>query len=43
LDNQIPIGSRILEVGCGTGQLINLLSFSNITAAGIEMWHIFGF
>jgi len=36
LDEQIPFGSRVLEVGCGTGQLSNFLGMSwgrNIFAA----------
>ena len=28
LDDHIPIGSRVLEVGCGTGQLTNFLGLS---------------
>jgi len=37
LDDQIPFGARILECGCGTGQLTNFLSISNRTAIGIDI------
>jgi ubiquinone/menaquinone biosynthesis C-methylase UbiE/uncharacterized protein YbaR (Trm112 family) len=29
LDQQVPLGARVLEVGCGTGQLSNFLSIAN--------------
>ena len=29
LDDQVPPGTRILECGCGTGQLTNFLSIAN--------------
>ncbi len=29
LDEQVPPGARVLEVGCGTGQLSNFLSIAN--------------
>ena len=31
LDDQIPFGARILECGCGTGQMSNFLSVANRT------------
>lgn len=31
LDEQVPPGARVLEVGCGTGQLSNFLSIANRT------------
>ena len=31
LDEQVPAGARVLEVGCGTGQLSNFLSIANRT------------
>jgi len=37
LDEQIPYGIRILEVGCGTGQLCNFLSMANRTVIGTDM------
>jgi len=37
LDDQIPFGSRILECGCGTGQLTNFLSIANKTVIGTDM------
>ena len=37
LDDQIPFGARILECGCGTGQLTNFLSVANRTAIGTDM------
>ena len=37
LDDQIPFGTRIIECGCGTGQLTNFLSISNRTVIGVDM------
>ena len=37
LDDQIPFGSRILECGCGTGQLTNFLSIANRTVIGTDI------
>src|SRR5438093_9887951 len=37
LDEQIPFGSRVLECGCGTGQLSNFLSVANRTVIGADM------
>ena len=37
LDEQIPYGVRILEVGCGTGQLTNFLSIPNRTVIGTDL------
>lgn len=37
LDDQIPPGSRVLECGCGTGQLSNFLSIANRTVFGTDM------
>lgn len=37
LDDQIPAGARILECGCGTGQLTNFLSIANRTAIGADI------
>jgi SAM-dependent methyltransferase len=37
LDQQIPIGSRILEVGCGTGQLSAFLSIGGRAVVGVDM------
>lgn len=37
LDDQIPFGTRILECGCGTGQLTNFLSVSNRTVIGTDI------
>ena len=37
LDDQIPFGTRILECGCGTGQLTNFLSLSSRTVIGTDM------
>lgn len=36
LDEQVPFGTRILEVGCGTGQLTNFLSIANRTVIGAD-------
>lgn len=37
LDDQIPFGARILECGCGTGQLSNFLSIANRTVVGTDI------
>jgi SAM-dependent methyltransferase len=37
LDEQIPFGSRVVECGCGTGQLSNFLSVANRTVIGADM------
>lgn len=37
LDEQIPFGARILECGCGTGQLTNFLSIASRTVMGTDM------
>jgi SAM-dependent methyltransferase len=37
LDDQIPSGARILECGCGTGQLSNFLSIANRTVFGTDL------
>lgn len=37
LDDQIPPGARILECGCGTGQMSNFLSVANRTVFGSDM------
>ncbi len=37
LDDQIPYGARILECGCGTGQLTNFLSVSNRIVIGTDI------
>jgi SAM-dependent methyltransferase len=37
LDDQIPFGTRILECGCGTGQLTNFLSIANRTVIGTDI------
>ena len=37
LDRQIPFGSKVLEVGCGTGQLSNFLGISNRYIFGTDI------
>lgn len=37
LDEQIPFGARILECGCGTGQMTNFLSIANRTVIGTDI------
>jgi SAM-dependent methyltransferase len=37
LDDQIPAGVRILECGCGTGQMSNFLSVASRTVFGSDM------
>jgi 2-polyprenyl-3-methyl-5-hydroxy-6-metoxy-1,4-benzoquinol methylase/uncharacterized protein YbaR (Trm112 family) len=37
LDDQIPFGTRVLECGCGTGQLTNFLSIGWRTVIGTDI------
>ena len=37
LDRQIPVGARILEIGCGTGQLGAFLSVGGRAVVGVDM------
>lgn len=37
LDEQIPFGVRIFEIGCGTGQLSSFLSIANRTVVGADI------
>ena len=37
LDRQIPIGARVLEVGCGTGQLGLFLSIGGRAVVGVDL------
>ena len=37
LDEQIPFGARVIECGCGTGQLTNFLSIANRTVVGADL------
>ena len=37
LDEQIPFGTRVLEAGCGTGQMSNFLSVANRTVVGADL------
>jgi SAM-dependent methyltransferase len=37
LDDQIPYGTKIIECGCGTGQLTSFLSVAGRTAIGADM------
>jgi SAM-dependent methyltransferase len=37
LDDQVPAGTRIIECGCGTGQLSSFLSIANRTVFGADM------
>ena len=37
LDDQIPYGARIIECGCGTGQLTNFLSVAGRTVIGADI------
>ena len=36
LDEQLPLGVKILDAGCGTGQLAMFLSMTNRTVVGID-------
>jgi carbamoyltransferase len=37
LNDQIPYDARVLEVGCGTGQLTNFLSIAHRTVLGVDV------
>jgi SAM-dependent methyltransferase len=37
LDDSIPYGARVLECGCGTGQLTNFLSIAKRTVVGTDL------
>lgn len=37
LDDQIPLGSNVLDCGCGTGQLANFLAVANRQVHGADM------
>ncbi|MBI4447232.1 MAG: methyltransferase domain-containing protein [Acidobacteria bacterium] len=37
LDEQIPFGSRVLDCGCGTGQLSNFLAIAHRTVFGTDI------
>ncbi len=37
LDRQVPVGARVLEVGCGTGQLGAFLSVGGRAVVGVDM------
>lgn len=37
LDDQLPFGARIIECGCGTGQLTNFLAIANRQVIGADM------
>jgi SAM-dependent methyltransferase len=37
LDEQIPFGARVIECGCGTGQLTNFLAVANRTVIGVDL------
>lgn len=37
LDEQIPFGTRVLECGCGTGQLANFLGIAHRTVIGTDL------
>jgi len=37
LDDQVPYGARVLECGCGTGQLTNFLAISTRTVIGTDI------
>lgn len=37
LDEQLPTGARVLEAGCGTGQLTAFLSIANRTVVGADI------
>lgn len=37
LDEQIPFGATVLEAGCGTGQLVNLLALAHRTVVGADL------
>ena len=37
LDDQVPFGARVIEVGCGTGQMTNFLSVAHRTVIGADL------
>src|SRR5207249_8461726 len=37
LSEQIPYNARVLEVGCGTGQLTNFLSIAHRSVLGVDV------
>lgn len=37
LDEEIPYKANILDIGCGTGQLVNFLSIANRNVIGIDL------
>ncbi len=37
LDEEIPNGSKVIEIGCGTGQMSNFLSRFNRTIVGVDL------
>jgi SAM-dependent methyltransferase len=37
LDRQIPFGARVLDVGCGTGQLVNFLALGGRIVTGCDL------
>lgn len=37
LNEQIPIGAKVLDAGCGTGQLTNFLSIKGRSVIGVDM------
>ncbi len=37
LNEQIPYGARVVEIGCGTGQLTNYLAIAHRSALGVDM------
>lgn len=37
LDDQIPFGARVIECGCGTGQLTSFLSVASRTVVGADL------
>ncbi len=37
LDEQIPPGARVLDLGCGTGQLANFMSLASRTVVGSDL------
>ncbi|MBL9115699.1 MAG: methyltransferase domain-containing protein [Verrucomicrobiaceae bacterium] len=37
LDDQLPFGARVIECGCGTGQLSNFLAIANRQVIGADM------